>query len=63
MSNCVLLTDTNTAPWVGHLCTFCEQLVRAQMSHMSDRPSSACGCVRWFYPGLTHLLIGLSRYE
>ena len=51
MSNCVLLTDTNTVPWVGPISTFFEQLVRASTSHISIKPSSACGCVMWFSQG------------
>ena len=58
MSNCVLLTDTNTAPWDF------EQLVRAPTSHMSNKPSSACDCVRWFSQGNpTYLLVRLDMSE
>ena len=38
------------------------------MSHMWDKPSSACGCVRWFFPGYsgfrpTYRLIRLDMSE
>ena len=52
------------APWVGRISTFCEQLVRAPTSHMSDKPSSACGCVRWFSQGNpTYWLVRLDISE
>ena len=52
------------APRVGGISTFCEQLVQARTSHMSDKPSSACGCVRWFSQGNpTYRLVRLDMSE
>ena len=48
----------------SYRCGWCR--FEPRTGHMWDKPSSACGCVRWFSRGTpvsSHLPIGSSRYE